>query len=132
MNVKIILKHSSGRETFFWDFYDFFPKKIHLYFATVAWHLYAKNGRRVLSRSDVNSFKGQLGDPYTHKGWRSILVVSSEIDEFGSTARSLVSENIFLDIRSGKNQPAQYSRYSRIMLRVALVVQISRILDVWI
>lgn len=26
-------------------------------------------------------------------------MVSSEIDEFGSTARSLVSENIFLDIR---------------------------------
>lgn len=89
-----------------------------------------KNGRLVLSRSDVNSFKGQLGDPYTHKEQHSIHMVSSEIDEFGSTTSSLVSENVFLDIRSGKNRPAQYSWYSWIMLRAALVI--SRFCESWI
>lgn len=39
-----------------------FSKKKRLYFVTTAWHLYVKNSRLVLLRSDVNSFKGQLGD----------------------------------------------------------------------
>lgn len=80
---------------------DFSGKEYFIYFVIAVFDIVGKI-KAFFWGQMCRSFKSQLGD-LLQRLTNIYMHSSFQIDEFGSIARSFASQNIFLNIRSGKH-----------------------------